>query len=293
MASEIVAKFADVNCTKFATKLLKILKKSKETQIRLNCLIALGKIKDISSITEIIDLGIHFRPNEIRCIEDVLVSIGLSVLPACLSILEDTTVHDKSRILASKVIARIDLGTLRKYFKRIILTEIEKAYFYLYNARCAQQGYPSYDLSLLIEVLKTSFHSSIDFIIHLLAAVGSVEDCELLVRSLRSKNAKIHSHAVETLENSCDRKIFKWISPLVDNLPWSVFIDSYKSLTKKEPQVRLSSILEQLNNSSSISGKLIAQNLTEVATQESTDLTLNLTPLLNTNSTYLYETVKI
>ncbi len=292
-ASEIVAKFAGTDCSKFAGKLLKILKKSKDTQIRLNCLIALGKIKNLSSISEIIDLGLHFRPNEIRCIENALVSIGPKVLPVCLSILEDTTVHDKSRVLASKVIARIDLETLRKYFKRIILTEIEKAYFYLYNARCVQQRYPSYDLSLLIEVLKTSFHSSIDFIIHLLAAVGSVEDCELLVRSLRSKNAKIHSHAVETLENSCDRKIFKWISPLVDNLPWSVFIDSYTSLTKKEPQIRLSSILEQLNNSSSVSGKLIAQNLTEVATQESIAPALNLTPMLDSNSTYLYETVKI
>jgi len=292
-ASEIVAKFAETASSKFAAKLLKVLKENKSSQVRLNCLSALGKIKDISSVQKIVELGAHFRPNEIRCIENNLASIGPGVLPICLSMLEDTTLHDKSRVLASKIIARIDLETLKNCFKRIILIEIEKAYFYLYNAKCIQYKYPSYDLSLLIEVLKTSFYSSIDFIIHLLAAVGSVEDCELLVRSLRSKNAKIHSHAVETLENACDRKIFKWISPLVDNLPWSIFIDAYTSLAKKAPQVKLTDILEQLNKSSSISGKLIAQNLSEVASQENTSTALNNPLLLNTNPTYLYETVKI
>ena len=292
-ASEIVAKFAETASKKFAAKLINILKESKVSQVRINCLMALGKIKDISSIQKIIELSIHFRPNEIRCIEDTLVSVGRPALSTCLSVLEDTTQHDKSRILASKIIARIDLETLKKCFKRIILTEIKKAYFYLYNARCTQQNYPSYDLSLLIEILKTSFHSSIDFIINLLAAVGSVEDCELLVRSLRSKNDKIHSHAVETLENACDRKIFKWIAPLVDSLPWSVFIDSYTNLTKKPPQIRLSDILEQLNSSSSTSAKLIAKNLSEVANQESTSTAQSTKSLLNNNSTYLFETIKI
>jgi hypothetical protein len=260
-SSEIIEKYSDLSHRKFIPVILSILNKNNNNQVRLNCLNAIGKIQDINSINKIIELSLYFRPSEKRCIENVLVSIGFKAMPILLSILKDTTLNDKSRILAAKIIARIDLKTLRRCFKNIILIEIERAYFYFFNAKNLQRKYLNNDLSMLVEVLKTGFHSIIEFIVHLLAAVGKIEDCELIVRSLRSKNEKIQSHAIESLENACDRKVFKWIAPLVDNLPWSVFIDSYTSLVGKKPSVQLSNVLEYLNKSPCISDKLIVENL--------------------------------
>jgi hypothetical protein len=114
---------------------------------------------------------------------------------------------------------------------------------------------------MLQSALLTGYQSVIDFIIHLLGAAGSLEDPEFLVRALHSRNAKIHSHAVESLEKTCDTRIFRLIAPLVDDLPLEEKMAACLRWQGDYPKLTLSELLGKLEYSPSLFDKIVAVRL--------------------------------
>ncbi len=259
-AAYALSKVADKSVCHFSEKLIQQLA-DPDAKVRLYTLNALGNIGDSTTVKDILSASIHFRPSEKRLTETIIENMGLKTVPALLSFLKDVNMNDRARILASKILTRLSLPQLQANLSDILSIEMERAYFYFYYGHTIQKRYPLYDLSLLESALLTSLQSVIDFIIHLLGACGRVDDCEVLVLSLQSKNEKVHSSAVETLSKACDLKTFSWILPLIEDVPLEEKMTAYFKHMGHKPPLNLSGVLNKLNHSPSIFNQIAAARL--------------------------------
>jgi|GEM_PF-626795 len=260
-AARCVAKLASPHSSRFAPLLVEELVSTRDNLFRLFCLDALGKMADSTTVKDLLIASIYFRPNERRRTEEIVVEMGLKTVPILLALTKDLAVPERSRILAGKILGRLALPQLQANLTELINLEIDRAYFYFYFGHSIQKQYPLYDLQLLQNALLTGFRSVIDFIIHLLGAAGSLEEPEMLVRALNSRNAKIQSHAVESLEKTCDPRLFRRIAPLVDDLPLEEKLAACLRFKRDLPQLSLSDLLSKLEQSGSLYDKVVAARL--------------------------------
>lgn len=260
-AIESFAKISNIQCRKYAKILISQMKNSQDSSFRKSCLIALGKMNDPSLIRDIIRASLHFRQSERRIIEAIVRKMGLSTVPMLLTLTKDRTMPDRCRALAGRILGHLALSHLHANLHDIINTEIERAYFYYFHYQTIQANNPDKDLRLLKEALETSYHSVLEFIIHILSAAGEIEDSELISRLFRSKDKKLQSQVVETLERTCDRHIFKSLRPLVENLPAKEIFERHYDKTKHS--LSLENLLEILSQSSSPVDKIVSITLME------------------------------
>ncbi len=260
-AARCVARLADKKLARHVPRLIEELQAARDHTSRLSLLDALGKIADSTTTKEILLASVHFRPSERRKTEGVIIQMGLKIVPILLNLTKDIALPEPARISAGKILGRLALPQLQANLIDILDIEIERAYFYFYFGHTIQKQYPLYDLEMLQSALLTGYQSVIDFIIHLLGAAGSLEDPELLVRALHSRNAKIHSHAVESLEKTCDVRIFKLIAPLVDDLPLEEKMAACLQWQGDYPKLTLSELLGKLEQSPSLFDKIVAVRL--------------------------------
>lgn len=254
-----IAQIIDKQSMRCVPLLISQLTASSDNEFRLACLKALGKVADSFLVKNILEASIHFRASERRMTELIILKMGLRTVPALLAVTKDTTMHDRCRMLAGRTLGRLSLPQLHAHLYDIIRVEIERAYFYFYHQHVIQQQYPDLDLSSLQDALQTGFHSVIDFIIQLLGAAGSIEDCELLSRSLRSRNLKMRAQVVETLEKTCDTQIFRLLQPLVSELPLEEKLRAY--LKGKRKPLSLTELLDKMDKSASQADRIIAATL--------------------------------
>lgn len=260
-AARTLAHLAAKNLSRHAPRFIEELETSRDHQLRLSLLDALGKIADSTTIKDLLLASVHFRPSERRRAEEIVIQMGLKIVPLLLSLTKDVALPERARILAGKILARQALAQLQANLPDILDIEIDRAYFYFYFAHTIQKQYPLYDLEMLQSALLAGYQSVIDFIIHLLGAAGSLEDPELLVRALHNKNAKIHSHAIESLERTCDTRIFRLIAPLVDDLPLEEKMTACLQWQGDFPKLSLSELLDKLDDSPLLFDKIVAVRL--------------------------------
>lgn len=257
-AAKCVAKLASRNSCAHAARLIEEIESARDNTFRLHCLDALGKIADSSTVKDLLIASVYFRPNERRRTEELIVQMGLKTVPLLLSITKDISIPERGRILAGKILGRQALPQLQANLLEVIDVEIDRAYFYFYFGHTIQKQYPLYDLKMLEHALLAGFQSVIDFIIQLLAAAGSIEEPELLVRALHSPNAKVQSHAVESLGKTCSPRLFARIAPLIDDLPLAERMAACLRHKKDLPSLSLSDLLAKLDQSPSIYDKIVA-----------------------------------
>lgn len=248
-AAASIARIADKSVIRYAGILIARLTTSSDNEFRLSCLKALGKMGDSSIVKEIISNSVHFRPNERRLTETVISRMGLRTVPTLLAITKDTAMPDRCRVLAGKILGRLALPQLRANLCDLINVEIERARFYFFHYHTIQQKYPDINLYVLKDALLSGFHSVLDFIIQLLGVAGEIEDCELLSRSLRSRNPKVRSQVVEALEKTCETKIFRILQPLVSDSPVDEKIHAYELAGYRT--LELPELLSHMSQSSS------------------------------------------
>ena len=260
-AARCIARLGDKRFGRHALRMIEDLESARDNIFRLHILEALGKIGDTTTIKEILKACVHFRPNERRKTEEIIVQMGLKTVPLLLTLTKDIALPERARILAGKILSQLALPQLQANLIDILDIEIERAYFYFYFAHTIQKHYPLYDLEMLQSALLAGYQSVIDFIIHLLGAAGSLEDPELLVRALHSKNEKIHSNAIESLEKTCDIRIFKLIAPLVDDLPLEEKMAACMRWEGDFLKLTLSELLDKLERSPALFDKIVATRL--------------------------------
>lgn len=227
-----------------------------DPEIRLACLKALTSVNDSSLVNDLIRASLHFRPNERRLTEDIIFKMGLRTVPTLLSMTRDTRLPDRCRLLAGRILGRLALPQLRANLSDMIQQEIDRAYVYFYHHHALPHSHPELDLTILQDVLITNYHSVLDFIIQLLGVAGEVEDAELLSRSLKSRNPKIRSQVVETLEKTAKPTIFRLLQPLVDEIPYEEKIRAY--LKRGGKSLSLTVLLDKMGESSSQMDQIMA-----------------------------------
>lgn len=255
-AAQALVEIADKDCVRYAPQVLSQLLESKDLDFRIACLKSLGKMADSSFAKNLISSSLHFRPQERRLVESIIVDIGLRTVPTLLALVKDTSLPDRCRLLAGKILGRLALPQLRVNLEEILSKEISRAYFYFYYHHSIQERYPEYDLSLLQDALLATFHSILDFIIQILGVAGEIEDVELLSRSIRSKNPKIRSQVVETLEKTCEPAIYRLLFPLVSDAPVEEKIHAY--LRQSPPLLSFPELLDKMSDSPSQLDQIVA-----------------------------------
>ena len=260
-AGRCIARLADKKLSRHAPRLIEELEAARDNTFRLSLLDALGTIGDSTTVKGVLLASIHFRPNERRKTEEIIIQMGLKIVPLLIVMVKDIALPERARILAGKILGRLALPQLQANLIDILDIEIERAYFYFYFGHTIQNQHPLHDLEMLQSALLSGYQSVIDFIIHLLGAAGSLEDPELLVRALHSRNAKIHSHAVESLEKTCDTRIFRLIAPLVDDLPLEEKMAACLRWQGNYPKLTLFELLAKLDESPSLFDKVVAIRL--------------------------------
>lgn len=255
-AAGAIARIADKQSIRYAPILIAQLEEASDSELRQSCLTALGKIGDSFLVKEIIKSSVHFRPHERRFTENIIAQMGLRTVPILLAITKDTTMHDRCRVLAGRILGRVELAQLRENIYEIVNVELERAYFYFYHYNNIQLQHPHIDLALLRDALLSSYHSVLDFVIQLLGVAGESEDCELLSRSLRSPHPKVRSHVIETLEKTCESKIFRVLYPLVADLPHVEKMNAY--VRNGCTPLNLQELLDRMSQSPTQGDRIIA-----------------------------------
>lgn len=255
-AANSIAQVVDKNSQRIAPLLIDQLELSRDNEVRLACLRALGKMEDSSLVKPIITSSTHFRPNERRMVNEIIVKMGLKTVPALISLTKDSTLNHRCRLQAGRILGQLALPQLRANLAEILKKEIQRAYFYLHHYNTVQKNNPQLDLHILRDALLSSYHSVQDFVIQLLGVAGEVEDSELLARFMRSRNIKMRSQVVETLERTCESPIYRLLQPLLADIP-----DTEKSaeyLRGGGQQLTLSELLDILSESPSQLDQIIA-----------------------------------
>lgn len=259
VAAKAIAQAEYIDPIRHAPFLLAYLTSSTDTEIRMACLKALGKTNDSSLVSNIIAASIHFRPSERRLTEHIIFKMGLRTVPTLIAIAKDTQMPDRCRVLAGQILGKLSLPQLRAHLSTIIKVEIDRAYFYFYYSQTIQKSFPLIDLTVLKDILVTNYHSVLDFIIQLLAVAGEIEDEELLVRSLHSRNPKLRSQGIEMLEKTSEPKIFRLLQPLIEDIPNEQKIATY--LKRGYEVLSLTALLDKLGESSSQMDRIISAAL--------------------------------
>lgn len=255
-ASRALSLVIDKRSASYSEQLIDCLARSNDYRFRLNCLDALAKIVEPSQAAEVISATSHFRARERRKIEEMIVGLGKSTVNELLSIVTDQEVHHRSRMLAARILGELDLAALHSELNRVIENELERAWFYLnhyYNLEDSRQGI---DLKTLSQTLKSGYEAALDFIIDLLGVAGSLEDTDLISKSLKSSSSKIRAAAIEALEKSSTAHHFRAVLPLANDSTIKEKLEYHN----QEP-LELYSLLEALVNSPSQADQIVAATL--------------------------------
>lgn len=246
-AAKSIGEIANNESSHLVPYLIKAIQEGTDNTFRLDLLVAIGKMANTSNLKEILLSTLHFRPNERRLVEKIVTKMGLKTVPTLLTIVKDVDLSDNPRLLAGKILGTLSLEQLRANLYPIISNEIERAKFYFFHYHTLETGKEKKKLEVLKSALLTGYHSTLDFTIQLLGVSGEIEDSELLSRSLRSKNPKVRSQVIETLEKTCEPTLFRLLEPLVDELPIKE-----KLRACQQPALSLEELLLHLSNSPSL-----------------------------------------
>ncbi|GAB4237099.1 MAG: MFS transporter [Chlamydiales bacterium] len=252
-AAHSIEQIIDRHSLRHASKILRTLSLTDDKTLRMSCLKSLGKFGDSSLVRPIIELSVHFRASEKRKVEEIIRNIGLRTIPTLITILQDDSLHYRSRILAGRVLGSIALPQLLALLYEIIQTEIDRAWFYYVHAVSIPQKYPNTNLEILTQSLYSSYFAVLDFVIQLLGSAGAVENTELIIRSLRNEDPKIRGQAMEALEKSIETKLYQLLHPLIGELPIEEKLKHFPG-----EELSLSALLDQMEQAPSLADRIIA-----------------------------------
>lgn len=258
-AAAALARVAHSDYKEYALPLARRLPYTPDAAVRLSCLEALEKFAHPTSVRPLILASHHFRPNECKAVERIVLGMGKALSTTVLEITRQTRAPDRCRLLAGKILGKLDRKLLRKHLFSLIHAEIERAYFYFYHACEIQKQVPEHDLSILENALFTGYYSIIDFIIQILGVAGSIEESEVLSHTLRSTNRKIRAQAVESLEKTCEAPIFALLEPLIDERRTEAKVQQY--LKNGGLPYTLTQLLDVLQHSASLADQIISIGL--------------------------------
>ena len=245
-ALETIYDLCNKESNKLVKPILEIFKTGSKEERRIS-LDILNKLEDTQSVVPLFRTLHIITAYEKRQISTMLEHLGLQAVPLMVSILLDTTFTYTARSIAARILGQVAFEQFKVIEEKLILLELENVYNYLYKSHIVYDEYEKTNdpyFLLLSEYLKDNQQVILDFILENLSVGGEMESFELIKTSLRSSNSKIRGNAIETIEQSTKKNIFRLILPLLAERPMSDIIEFYKSNFKFK-EASLSEILFQ------------------------------------------------
>jgi len=257
-AAKAISRVAHPNWKIFGVKLASRLCYTHDRKTRLFCLQAIETYANPDSIIPLITSAIHFRPGESKIVESFALQYGKEQELLLLTLLRQSSKHERCRLLAGKILGKLNPKLLREQINSIVKQEIQRAYDYFFHSHTIQQQTPHQDLSLLSDALLAGYHSVIDFIIQLVGAANEIEECEVLTLSLWSSNKKIRAQAIESLEKTAPPRLFQLLLPLINEDP-EVKIRNFLRLGGTP--LGLAQLLDKMSESASPTDRIVSAGL--------------------------------
>jgi len=262
--------------SEFIPQLFEALERLRLPKVRLKLLQAVKKLVQKEHIIPLARLSARLTPIEKRACVDALAQ-AQSSFERYIDALKDLRLDLEARLVLAKAAFKRSPRRFRKALYAIALPEIERcsAYYVLQN---------SSENPHLAAAIRATFHHTRDYLIHLLAVGGSLEDSDLIIHGLRSSSEKVHSHCVETVEKTCERKLFRLIEPLIDDRPSSEKMRKIRAKLPKELSTDTKGMIEYMYKSSFQSDRLIALYEIALSRPEQLDKYINNLPESDRNS---------
>jgi hypothetical protein len=250
---------ASVASIEFATHALEVAKRlatCPDAKTRHYLLIALEKFENPAIASTLLTSSLHFFPSEKIQAERIIESYGLEMVPTLIHFLENTDIHERCRLLAGKVLVKLQPNLVKKRLQPLIQNEVKRALFYFYHAQTIKQQLPGKDSSIIENALISGYHSSVDFMIQLIGAASNMEASEVLSLSLWSDNKKTAAQALEAIEKLTPPKLFALIEPLLksasEHKRWLFF------LKLGGTPLSLKELLDKMSSSPSPTDQIVA-----------------------------------
>jgi hypothetical protein len=188
-----------------------------EGAVRMRALAALARVSDPDCIPPLLAVGAQFSPTERRQVEELLIAIGLRSVPNLVSLLTESDCCHSGRSIGARALSVLAFPQLEALSDRILTGEIDHAYRYIFAESAASKNAEGErNQPFLARLYANLRQESVDYVLEILSLTGRITDHEMIASSLQSPNAKERGNAVETVEQGCERAVFKKLLPLID-----------------------------------------------------------------------------
>ena len=226
-----IYKLSDKTLNQLVPPILELFKKGNwiERDISLDIL---SKIKDSQYIIPLLDISSILRPSEKRKINSLINELGLQTIPSLVTVLVEDRFSYNVRSIAGRTLGKLSFAQFKALEEQLIMNEIEKAYKFLYFYKIIQKDIEIKDddnLMLLSLFYRDIQHIILEFILELLTIGGILPDFEMIKTAINSTNSNSRANAIETIEQSTDRKIFTLLRPLIEGRDIDYIVNFYKS----------------------------------------------------------------
>lgn len=256
------------------TAILGKIRESTDILVQRKLLEALAPLMNIALIPALLRLADRLRQIEKYLIIDMVEKLGAQAVPSLCLILKANSEKEATRLLAAKALKELNIQQLQKEVENLLPLLTQKIFFYFYHAHRIQYPLPEHNLLFLRGALFSRFESLLDFLIQLLTLKSGYEECEVMVRSIKSSNLKIKAAALETLEKMTSFRSWNKIKLFfVHHTSLEETLNFY--LKKGYCPLNLSQLLHVLLESAHPIDRLIAQTVNVQLTPDGKNLMKN------------------
>ncbi|MDP8242488.1 MAG: cyclic nucleotide-binding domain-containing protein [Candidatus Hinthialibacter antarcticus] len=198
-------------------------------EVRLAVFDALKQIGDSACIPLMLERADAYAPYEKRLAQQAILQLGLKSIPTCVRVLRNETYSYGGRSIAARAIAEMAFPQMQALAPSLVESEIRRSYQMIYCSQILQQfgshqnGFVALGFFYQDEQIR-----SLGFILEILSLGGQIANHEMIAASLWSSSRDARSNAIETLEQSVSKSVYKKLLPLVDGRSRSNQVDFYR-----------------------------------------------------------------
>jgi hypothetical protein len=176
------------------------------------------RVGDTRAVPGLLAAAAHFSAAENRQLEALIVGLGLKAIPAVIHWLRNTSAAHLSRSVAARVLGRVAMPQLLLVAGEVIDTELNRARDSVVAFRSIAAADAAGDsLAVLGRFYCDAAAGSLELSLELLSLMGRLPDFDLIRASLSFANPRDRANAIETIQQSCARPLFRRLLFLIEH----------------------------------------------------------------------------
>lgn len=176
------------------------------------------RVGDASSVAELLWAAEHLSVAENRRLESLLFDLGLKCIPQLIQVAREAAAPFHARSLAVRGLARLSLPQLLLIVDDLLdqeLTRAEHALDAHHSLQPFVESSPGH--TVLVRYYRDAVAEGLVFLLELLSLTGKLPDFEMIRAMLSFANPRDRANAIETIEQSCTRRLFARMQRLIQS----------------------------------------------------------------------------